>query len=100
MEEDDAEDGHFAARGEDAHGHDGVFGDAPLPDAEEDPDEDAEDDEAEDFGGIPGGLHTPELHAEQEHERAADDGDRADPVDGLQALHERRARRLDVEEDD
>ncbi|KAK6858348.1 hypothetical protein PG995_006047 [Apiospora arundinis] len=70
---------------EDGQRDDGVLGQALLAKQEEADHEPAEDDEADDLGAVPGEDGPAEVEPEQEHERHGEDGEGADPVDGLDA---------------
>lgn len=85
------EDGQVARRPEEADGHDGEAGQAQLDKEEDGDDGEAQDDQADDLGRGPAGRGPAQLEPEEEHEGPRDDGQRAEPVDGGQALLQGRA---------
>ncbi|TKW56575.1 hypothetical protein CTA1_3539 [Colletotrichum tanaceti] len=60
----------------------------------------AEDEEADDRRRAPGVPDPAELQPEEEHQRRAREGERAEPVDGRQPLDEGRPGRVDAQEED
>ncbi len=96
----DDEGGDVGEPREEAERHDRVSGDFPLVEEEEAPDHDAEDDKAHDGGRVPGVLHAAEFETDEEHDGAADDGDRAEPVDGFEAGEDGGLGGFDVEEEE
>ena len=100
MDEADGEGGDVGAAGEEAEGHDGVFGEFPFVEEEENNCEEAEDYEAEDGGGGPRVGDATVLKAEEEHDGTAGDGDDAEPVNGLEAGENSGFGCFDVEEEE
>ena len=96
----DDEGGDVGAPFEEPERHDGVFGEFPFVEDEEGPDDDAEDEEADDGGGGPGEGYAAEFEAEQEHDCAAGDCERAEPVDGFEAGDDWSCRGFNVEEEE
>lgn len=88
MAEGHEEDDHVVPVVEEPGRHDRVPGEFPLVEHEEHDHDDAEDDQADDRRRGPGVADAAEFEAEEEHDGAADDGDRADPVDGAEAGEE------------
>lgn len=82
----EAEDGQVARRLEEAHGHDGELGQSQLDKEEDGDDHEAEDDQADELGRVPAVRGPAQLEPEEEHQGPRDDGQRAEPVDGGQAL--------------
>ncbi len=97
MEGADEQGSDVRAVGEEPERDDGAGGDGALDEGEEGDCEGAEDDETQDGGGAPGPGHAAELEAEEQHDGAADDGERAEPVDRAQAFPEGGFGRLEVE---
>lgn len=76
---------------EDLDGDQGELGDVDLDEDAQAGDQDAEDEQADDGRGAPRPGVAGQLEAEEEHERAADDGEGAEPVYGHEALLDGRA---------
>ena len=83
MAEADKQRGDVGAVLEDAKRHYGVDGEFPFVDEEEADGDKAEDDEADHGGRCPGVANTTVFKAEEEHDRAADNRDGTEPVDGF-----------------
>lgn len=96
----DAEGGEIGGGFEQAQRRDRVLGDLPFDQGVDDDCHDAEDDQADDGRGVPGVGDAAVAEAEQEHDRCADDGDRAEPVHGQKAFDDGRARRVHFQEEE
>lgn len=74
--------------------------DFPLIQHRDHPCDDAEDDETDDRGGGPRITDTAELETEEEHDGAADDEQRAGPVDGADPGEQGRFAGFDLQEEE
>ena len=74
--------GDVGEMAEDAQRHDRIFGDLPLNEEKDGDGHQTKDDQTQHRCGVPGVGHAAKLEAEQQHEGAADDGERTKPVDG------------------
>ena len=96
----DAKCGHVSSLVEKSGWHKRIFRDFPLDDEEEHNRDGSEDDQAEGIGAVPWMGDTTGLKPEKEHDDSSDNGQNAEPVDGLYAGEEWRSRCLDLQEKD
>lgn len=87
------------AGGEDAQWHERILCHPVLDREEQGHDYYAEDNEADNGGRGPGVGDAAEFKPNQKHDGSADNGERAEPVDGLKALEDGRAGGVHVQEE-
>ena len=100
MEEANSEGREVRALLKDPEGHYGILGDFPFVEEEEGPGDKSEDNQADDDRAGPGVRDSTIFEAKEEHDSAADDNERAKPINCFEAVKDRGFRSIDIEEED